>query len=474
MRRGTLGSLAWMVALTALAGPLAAADEVASGADDRRDLAITIYNENLALVRDVRRIALDKGERRLAFADVSAQIRPQTAALSGDGLRVLEQNFDFDLLTPAALLKKAVGETVKLYRPNPTTGADRVEDAEVLSAAGGGVVLRIGDRIETISGGDFPGRVVFEKIPPNLRARPTLSMTLAVEKAGARELELAYLTRGLSWTADYVGRLSADEQSLRLTGLVTLTNRAGTGFDNALVQLVAGDVNQVADKAPAPEMQGTLMRTMAAAPDVAQQALADYHLYTLGRRTSVADNQTKQVSFLTAPKVKTEKTYRYRSYGFPSHDQAQSVAVEFRFDNQPQSGLGMPLPKGVVRIYAQDQAGRAQFIGEDAIDHTPKGDQVTLQLGRAFDVKVKGRLVADEVIARSRESITREITQDYVLTNAKATAVTVTLDQRIPGDWTLLSESQDGETVNADLRRYRIAVPAEGETRLRFALRIKQ
>lgn len=463
-----------MAAVAALAAPGAwAADAVESTASGRRDLAITIYNEDLALVRDARDVALDAGEQRLAFADVSALIRPETASLTGGGLAVLEQNFDYDLLTPAALLEKAVGETVRLYRPNPTTGADRVEQAQILSAAGGGVVLRIGDRIETIAGGDFPGRIVFEKIPANLRARPTLSMTLAVDKAGKRAAELAYLTRGLSWTADYVGKLSADESQMALTGLITLSNRAGTAFENALVQLVAGDVNQVADKMPRPEADMAVMRTMAAPPGARQEALADFHLYTLARRTTVADNQTKQVNFLTAPKVAVAKTYRYRAHGFPTHEDAQSVAVEFRFDNGGKAGLGQPLPRGVVRVYASDQAGRAQFIGEDAIDHTPKGERVTLALGNAFDVKLRGRMADSTVIARTRESETRELVQEYKVTNAKAQAVTVTLDQAVHGDWEVLEQNLAGEKADAQTLRFQIPVPAAGETVLRFKLRIK-
>ncbi|RME62768.1 MAG: DUF4139 domain-containing protein [Alphaproteobacteria bacterium] len=453
--------------------PAHAAEDATSTAAARRDLAVTIYNENLALVRDAREVTLDKGERRLAFADVSAQIRPETAALKADGLRVLEQNFDFDLLTPAALLEKAVGETVRLYRRHPTTGIDSVESATVLSAAGGGVVLKIGDRIEVMQDSHFPGRIVFDKIPPNLRARPTLSMTLNVAKAGTRSVELAYLTRGLSWKADYVGVLDAAETTLALTGLVTLTNRAGVAFADALVQLVAGDVNQVRQADIRFEAAPRGVAAMAA-PPVAEEALGDYHLYTLARRTTIADNQTKQVTFLTAPKVKTAKTYRYRAHGFATDEQARSVAVEYRFDNRAQAGLGLALPRGVVRVYASDKAGRAQFVGEDAIAHTAKNETVVLTLGRAFDVKARGRTVTDDLIARSRDSETREITQAYVLTNAKDQPVTVLLDQTMWGDWQILSSSVAAEKADARTARFAVSVPAEGETTLDFTVRTRR
>src|SRR5512139_1454504 len=274
---------------------------------DQRSVAVTIYNDDLALVKEVRSVVLDAGMNRLAVRDVSARMRPETALLRGitrpDGLHLVEQNFDFDLLTPEKLLEKYVGRTVGVVKTHPTTGKETLVKGEVLSAQNG-VVLRIGDRVES----GVPGRLVFDGVPSDLRDRPTLSVLLDNETGGPQDIELSYLTGGLSWRADYVAELSANDDKVDLAGWVTLTNASGTAYRNALLQLVAGDVNRVqdefalADAAPAPE----IMRKRESKP-MQEESLFEYHLYTLGRPTTIADNQTKQVSLLSASGVTARK-----------------------------------------------------------------------------------------------------------------------------------------------------------------------
>ena len=447
--------------------------DVETRADARTGLSLTIYNQDLALVRDARRIDLEAGTVRLDFTDVSAQIRPETALLAGNRLRLIEQNFDFDLMSPAKLFEKAVGERVRLYRIHPTSGQDLVEEARVLSA-NGGIVLEVGDRIEVLQGSQLPGRVVFDRIPANLRARPTLSMLLDVTGSGARDVELTYLTGGLSWRADYVGTLNDAEDRLALQGWVTLTNRSGTAYRQATTQLVAGSVNIVRDEVEQFRRRPAPVALAEAADVVKEEGLLDYHLYTLPRPTTVADNQTKQVGFLTAPQVRVAKRYLYESVYFGTSNTPENATVHVTFTNDDDSGLGLPLPKGIVRLYKNDSAGRSQFVGEDRIDHTPDGTEVKLAVGRAFDVTIEKRLISSDTIARSRDRQVVETGQEFIVRNAKDTPVTVRIEQRLYGDWTILEESQRHQPVDAERLAWDVSVRPKGETRLAFRVRIEQ
>src|SRR5512135_187048 len=433
---------------------VAQADELRSTLQDQRSVAVTIYNENLALVKDQRRIQLGSGQNVLAFRDVSAQMRPETALLrsltSPGKLPVIEQNFDFDLLTPEKMLQKYVGKSVSIIRTNPATGADTSEQAQVLSA-NEGVVLKIGNRIET----GMPGRIVYPDVPSNLRDRPTLAMTLNNSGAAQQDVELSYLTGGLAWKADYVAELNAADDKLDLSGWVTLTNTSGTSYNNAKLQLVAGDVNQVRDEMRfADKMVRSEMAMAAPAPRMAEESLMEYHLYTLDRPTTIAENQTKQVSLLAAAAIPARKElllhgaeYYYRS-SYGELGQKMKVSVFVEFDNNEASHLGMPLPKGVIRVYKKDAAGNAQFVGEDNIDHTPKNEKVRLKLGEAFDVTADKKQTDFKKLPRpERGTALYESAFDIVLKNAKKEAVTVVVQEPIPGDWKIVNENLPHEKV---------------------------
>jgi hypothetical protein len=352
-------------ALCSFAAAHAAVQERPSTLADQQSIAVTIYNENLALVKDTRRVQLDQGENRLALREVSGRMRPETAQLRSlthpGSLALLEQNFDFDLLTPAKLLEKYVGRSVRILRTHPTTGAESFEQATVL-AANSGVVLKIGDRIET----GLPGRIVYDSVPPNLRDRPTLVTELASNRAGSQTVELSYLSGGLAWKADYVAELNAADSALDLNGWVTLTNTSGTAYPNARLQLVAGDVNRVRDEMRlAAKAAGMAVREAPAARAMAEESLFEYHLYTLQRPTTIADNQTKQVALLGASSVPVAKElvlqgndYYYRS-SIGGIGQKMKVGVFVQFENRESSRLGLPMPKGVVRVYKKDSAGNA-------------------------------------------------------------------------------------------------------------------
>lgn len=439
---------------------------------DQTGVAITIYNQDLALVRDQRKIPLTAGLNDLAFADVSALMRPETALLRVDGAKVTvrEQNFNFDLLTPEKLLEKSVGRKVRVITTNSATGAETTEDAIVLSVSGG-VVLKIGDRIETAS----PGRIVFDEVPPNLRARPTLVIDADSDKAGTATAQLSYLTGGLNWAADYVASLSPDEKSLDIDGWVTLTNQSGTTYRDAKLQLVAGDVHRV---------QEAMMKTMdmvAAAPAPAaeqamtEEALFEYHLYTLGRPTTIAENQTKQVALLSAVSVPVDKEFRFtnltaRGYTYDMGEQERvNATVYVSFVNDDASHMGMPLPKGTIRVYKADNDGQVQFVGEDAIDHTPKNEDVRLTLGQAFDVTARARQTKYEKISDS----VYESAYEIELKNAKKEPVTVVLVEDVPGTWKILSESAKHEEVNSNRLRWEVTVPAEGSAKFSYAVRVR-
>jgi hypothetical protein len=459
---------------TALCGAvLAQVNELRSTAADQREVAVTIYNENLALVKDQRSLQLPRGASALAFRDVSARMRAETALLRSTtapgSLSVMEQNFDFDLLTPQKLLEKYVGRSVQVVRTQPVTGLETVETAEVLSA-NSGVVLKIGDRIET----GVPGRIVYGDVPRNLRDRPTLVMSLDNTGPQQQMAELSYLTGGLAWRADYVVELGAAEDLLDISGWVTLTNTSGASYPNARLQLVAGDVNQVSQRFQN-QAKGAVM---SAAPQMAraemkQESLFEYHLYSLSRPTTIAENQTKQVALLSASGVPVRKELLLRGadYYYQSSvgdlGQKLKVGVFLEFDNAEKAQLGMPLPKGIIRVYKKDSSGNAQFIGEDAIDHTPKNATVRLKLGNAFDVTAdKTQTDFKRTPGSGKYNALFESAYEIVLKNAKKEAVQVTLQEPMPGDWQVVSESHSHRKGSSNTAVWKLTVPAEGSTKL--------
>lgn len=461
-----------------LASVVHAADERVTSLKDQQEVAVTIYNENLALVKDTRKVRLHRGEDALAWRDVSAQMRPETAILRdlthAGNIALLEQNFDFDLLTPQKLLEKYVGSKVTVIRTNPATGAETREEATVL-AANNGVVLQYADRIES----GLPGRIAYASVPANLRDRPTLVIRLQSAQAAEDTLELSYLTGGLSWKADYVAELSKQDEQLDLNGWVTLTNQSGTSYNNAKLQLVAGDVHRVREEMDLAGEAMPQVRAAKAAPQMAQEGLFEYHLYTLGRPTTIAESQTKQVALLSAGGVPVTKEFQLRgadyyyraSYG--EIGQKMKVGVFVSFENKGGS-LGIPLPKGVVRVYKKDSAGNAQFVGEDRIDHTPKNEQVRLRLGDAFDVTADKKQTSFEKIAGSgRYNYVYDAAFEIVLKNAKDEAVTVKVVEPIPGDWQMLSESAPHRKEASNTAVWNVTVPANGKTTLSYKVRVR-
>lgn len=437
-------------------------------AADSSNLALTIYNNDLALVQDVRSLDLNGGRSRLEFKDVSASIRPETVALAAQGVSIVEQNFDFDLLTPDKLMEKAVGQQVQIVRINPGNGAQTTETATVLSV-NNGVVLKVGDRIEVLRADSVPTRVIFDKVPENLRARPTLSVSVDTDKAGKRDATLSYLTTGLSWKADYVALFDEKAGKLDMQGWITLTNNSGTTFANAATQLLAGDINIVRDDENYNwrEQQRQQSMRMAGNDPSSKPPLADYYVYPIAERTTIADKQTKQVGFLEAKGVAARKAYQYRANWFSTVPQPAHANVVVQFKNSTAGGLGAQLPAGVTRVYVQDAAGKPKFVGENTIDHTPQGSELSIKTGEAFDITVQPTLVSQEGLSNTRSRYTME----YLVRNARSSAAVVEVRQSgLWRDGKVIKESLKSSRVDAYTLQWDVNVPANGETKLTFAV----
>ena len=483
----------------ALAGPALADGERTVPAGDRTAIGLTIYNHDLALVKDRRAFDLDRGTHTLAFREVSARIRPETVLVRADGLRVHEQNFEYDLLSPQALLRKYVGREVTLIDRHPTTGEEKARQVRVLSA-GDGVVLQAGDRIET----EISGRLVYPDVPANLRDRPTLTMAVDNERAGRQQVEVSYLTGGLSWRADYVAELNGDDSRLDVNGWVTLTNESGISYPDAHLQLVAGDVHRVEEEYG---LRGAVLGKMAvaaAAPEMREESLFEYHLYTLARPTTINDNQKKQVALLQAAGVACRKEYLLEGQGAGfraragdgGHRLPVTVWVEVRNDHA--SGLGLPVPAGVARVYKKDAGGRLQFVGEDRLAHTPENEVIRLRLGDAFDVTAErrqtdfhwlddggdrveqgasapssGQPAAVHLTDTDSKPKRSESAWAITLKNARPEAVTVRVRETLPGDWQSLEESAAHTKASAHAAVWQVLVPAKGSAQLTYRVRVR-
>jgi len=433
----------------------------AVAADTPDAVSLTIYANNQALVQDKRTIAFSGGRQRIEFRNVSAQIRPETASLVAGEMRVIEQNFDYDLLSPAKIMENAVGQTVTLVRTNTATGTETRDIAKIL-AANGGVVLQIGDHIEVLRDDGLPVRVIFDHVPENMRADPTLSITVDAH-AGSRPATLRYLTPGLGWRADYVAVFDEASSQIDLQGWVTLTNNSGTTYKNAATVLVAGNPRLIDQNGfdGVSENDSTIVE--AGTESGTRARLGNYYLYPLAEPTTVANMQTKQVGFLDVHGAPATHGYELRLGWLQTSEQALSAATVYKFSTSGTAGLGDQLPAGIVRLYLRDSKGEAQFVGEHGIGHTPMGSRLSIATGDAFDVKVKPVIDSRTRVANGhwRTSIR------YSLSNALPLAVTVDLKQAgLWGDSKIINESQKGTRPDAETAQWQVLVPANGKAEL--------
>ena len=449
-----------------------------SNLGDQTDLNITVYNSNIALVRDVRQLTLPTGSFRLKFMDIAATINPATVHFRSltepDKLSVIEQNYEYDLLEPAKLLHKYVGKEVTLVRTYQDSGTTKHEEIKAtLLSDNNGPVWKIGNDIVT---GMFAESYRFPEVPANLYDRPTLLMSLDNSGPRKHQIEASYLATNLSWNSDYVLTVARDDKTADLDGWVTLANNSGTAFRNARLQLVAGELNRVPSSAPMAMRAEAMNAALSKQQQFQQEAFSEYHLYSLGRRTSVEDKETKQISLLQGTGVPVEKVFVVNGQNFyyhnvynPGSPQKDPVMVFYKFKNEEKTGLGMPLPAGNLRVYQKDSKGGVLFIGEDHIDHTPKDETVTVHIGNAFDVVAERKQTDYKRIDTHIWEMEFEIT----LRNHKDTPITVEVNEPIGGDWEMLSSTYKFTKTAAFAAQFKVPVDKNGSSVLKYRIRAK-
>jgi hypothetical protein len=460
-------------------GARAAAGDQSTSLNDQTDLNVTVYNSNIALVRDVRQLSLPGGAFRLKFMDIAATVNPATVHFRSltdpDKLGVIEQNYEYDLLEPAKLLHKYVGREVTLVRAYQDNGTTKREEIKAtLLSDNNGPVWKIGNDIVT---GMFAESYRFPEVPPNLYERPTLLMSLENSGPRKQQIEASYLANNLSWNADYVLTVSRDDKAADLDGWVTLVNNSGTAFHNAKLQLVAGDLNRIQPGRAGAVMEDRAMaKSMAAAPQFQQENFSEYHLYTLGRKTSVEDKESKQISLLEGTGVPVTKifvvngqNYYYRNAQNPGAPLKDQVMVYYKFRNEEKAGLGMPMPAGNVRVYQKDSHGGILFAGEDRIDHTPKDEDVTIHIGNAFDVVAERKQTDYKRI----DTHTWEMEFEITLRNHKDAPITVQVNEPIGGDWEMLSSTYKFTKTAAFAAQFNVPVAKDSASVLRYRIRAR-
>jgi hypothetical protein len=448
-------------------------EALSTTADDQASISVTVYNVNLGLIKDQRILQLPTGTVELRFMDVASQIIPTSVYIRSivdeDSLNVLEQNYEYDLLNPQKLLDKYVGKEVKLSYKNPYTDKEEIVKAILLSN-NGGPIYKIGDEITF----GHPGRVIFPGVPESLISRPTLVWLLKNKLKAAQKVEASYLTNGISWRADYVITLNEKDDHADLAGWVTIDNKSGALYRNAKLKLIAGDVHRVKEELQYRE-KAVRLAAAQASDQFKEEGFFEYHIYTLQRPSTIKENQTKQISLVNTDNIAVNKElifkganyYYYSQYG----DQLpkQKVGVFIEIQNTTDNNIGMPLPKGTVRVYKRDKDGSLQFVGEDSIDHTPKDEKLRIMLGDAFDVVGTRKQTDWKKIAKDVYEAGFEVS----LRNHKKEDVSVKVVEPIPGDWTILSSSHDYKKTEAFVAEFLIRVPADQEVKLTYTVRMK-
>lgn len=452
-----------------------AAEQVtASAAEDQVGVEVTVYNNNLGLVKDTRKITLPKGEGELRFMDVASRIMPVTvharSANDPQHFTVLEQNYEYDLINAAKLLDKYVGKKIKLIDWNKFQDRKEIVEATLLSN-NEGPIYKINEEIFI----GHPGTQVLPKLPENLIAKPTLTWFYDNGSNDFHNLEVSYLTQDLNWKADYVVVIDKDDTAADLSGWVSLDNNSGATYKNARLKLVAGEVHRIAEL---PKHRGMIAAREAApaakAPQFEEKPFFEYHIYDLQRKTTLKDRQTKQISLLESRGAKVQKellVYGVQSYfsrEYRERNPKQPVNVYIKCKNSKENQLGMPLPAGIMRLYKQDDQGSQQFIGEDRIQHTPKDEEIKLKIGEAFDV------VAERIQTDYKQISTRlhESEWELKIRNRKNNEVTVGIVEPLFGNWQVVSNTHPYKKVDAHTIRFDVKVPKDQEVKVKYRVRV--
>ncbi len=452
-----------------------AAQKSLSDINDQIAVEVTVYNSNIGLVKDQRAVRLGKGLQELHFMDVASGIIPSSVSIKSqagrDSLNIIEQNYEYDLLSPQKLLNKFVGKEVKLYTKNSYTDKEEILQARILSSNEGGTVYQIGNEITF----NHPGRIIFSEIPENLISQPTLVWLLDNKFGERQKIEARYLTNGINWRASYVAVLNEMDDRADISGWVTIDNKSGAIYKNARLKLVAGDINRVDEFQP-PRTRDTLaLQKAEAMAQFAEHEFFEYHIYTLESPTTLKNNQTKQVSLLSAQNIPIKKEfvfqgarYYYMSkYGEISPKQKVSVYIEFL--NKKEHNLGIPLPKGIMRVYKYDHDKSLQFVGENTIDHTPKDEKIRIKLGEAFDVVASRKQTDWQKLSDKLYETAFEVS----IRNHKKEDIIVKVVEPLPGEWNVLQSSHEFKKFDAFTIHFDIPVKKDLETKLIYRVRIK-
>jgi hypothetical protein len=409
------------------------------------ELHVTVYNNDLALVKETRAVELPEGQGEISFTGVPERIDPTSvrlAPLEGSGLSVLEQNYRYDLVSRDKLLERYLDRTARIV-----TKHDKFHEG-VLKTAAGSIVLQTDDGV-VLLGNDEIADITLPAIPEGLITRPTLVWAVDSEKSGKRDVELAYLTEGVSWHAEYVAAVDADDRQMDLSGWVSIENRSGGTYEDAHLKVVAGDVQRAV--AQPPVRAGMTMEMAAKSPGFRERSFFEYHIYDLDRPTTIADREVKQIQLLENRTVEVRKRYVFE----PTRD--PKVQVKLEFDNTEANGLGIPLPAGKFRVYRRDADGALEFAGEDLLDHTPRDEEISTLLGRAFDLvgerkDLETRRISDRVHERS--------TQIELRNRKESGSVTILVREHPGGSWKVLESTHEWEKPNANDLEFEVDVKA--------------
>ena len=468
-----LGVILCAVALTGTAPITGSAEEpFKSTPAEQKSLHLTIYNQNLGLVKDVRELSLATGIHSLWFEGVAARIDPTSVSIrsltASDKLEVLEQNFEYDLISPRKLMEKYVGRTVELVRT--IDDRDEIVQAKLIGTENG-YVYEIAGKIAI----NPPGRVVLPSLPKGLISKPSLVWLLDNGRKN-HTIEASYLTADISWKADYVAVLSKDDSKVDLSGWVTIDNKSGATYEDATLKLVAGDIHRVQPERPMVMIADEMQVRGGRAQSFQEESFFEYHLYTLKRKATVKNNQTKQIGLLSAEDVGVEKSFVYASNGryyitrMGGPDTRTKVGVYVSLENSSENNMGMPLPKGVVRMYKKDQDGALQFIGEDRIDHTPEDEVIRLKVGDAFDI-VAERVQTDYKVLSSGHLY--ESAYKVTIRNHKEEDIVVSVVEQLYGDWEVVQKSHAFEKEASHRIRFDVPIERKASTELIYTVRVK-
>lgn len=439
--------------------------------DDQVSVEVTVYSNNLGLIKDTRNINLSTGQGELRFMDVASYIMPVTVHAKSlncpEDFSILEQNYEYDLMNAKKLLDKYVGEKIKIIVWNEFQDRKEVVEATLLSN-NQDQIYKINDEIFL----GHPGIKVLPEIPANLIAKPTLTWLYSNKSKAVRNLEVSYLTSNISWKADYVVVLNADDTSANISGWVSLENKSGATYNNASLKLIAGDVHRVVERHE--DRVQFMKMERATEPQFEEKAFFEYHIYDLKRKTTIKDKQTKQVNLLEAIGAGVQKEFLvygikgYFTRFYSAETPKQTVNVYVKFKNSKENNLGMPLPGGIMRLYKRDDEESLQFIGEDKINHTPKDEEVRLKIGEAFDV------VAERIQTEYKQISTRlhESEWEITLRNHKEEDISVGIVEPLYGNWTVINNSHPYKKVDAFTIRFDVEVPNNKEVKVKYRIRV--